>query len=350
MLMRAALLTVALAVLQACGTQAASLSGAVPTGTAPVMRMNISSNQLLSGTLGYTGSYTAVNQAGPGVYTSLPAPGMVIARGQVLYRVDGRPVPLFYGDAPAWRALFAGVSDGHDNYELQDNLVALGFAPAVLRVDNAFDWVTATAVRRWQRSLGLPQTGVVNPGDVIYMPGPIRVTAVEPRAGMFAEPGQPVLEATSTQHAVLVQLSVTLEPLVKVGDAVTVTLPDGDSTAATVSSLGAVAVASSGGGQNGPAPDATVTMTIAMSDPSAGGTLDLAPVTVSVVDAVHQNVLAVPVVALIAEPDGRYGVEVVSSGQRRAVTVTTGLFDDRGLVEVTSPELHEGALVEVPAT
>jgi hypothetical protein len=32
------------------------------------------------------------------------------------------------------------------------------------------------------------------------------------------------------------------------------------------------------------------------------------------------------------------------------VIVTTGLFDDRGLVEVTSTELREGMLVEVPTT
>ena len=30
--------------------------------------------------------------------------------------------------------------------------------------------------------------------------------------------------------------------------------------------------------------------------------------------------------------------------------VTTGLFDDRGLVEVTSADLREGMLVEVPTT
>ena len=341
----------ALGVLGACGAHAASPTGAVPTSTAPVIRTDIVSRQQLSGTLTYAGSYTLVNQAGPGVFTALPAPGTVLARGQVVYGVDGRPIPLFYGDAPAWRQLSAGVADGHDIYELQANLVALGLAPSALRVDNSFDGVTATAVRRWQASLGLQQTGIVRPGDAIYMPGPIRVTAVQPQIGMFAQPGQPVLLATSTQRIVLVDLNVALENLVKAGDPVSVTLPSSASTAAaTVSAVGAVAMAPSGGSQNGPPQSATVTVTITLTDPSAAGTFDLAPVTVGITNDVHKGVLAVPVMALVAQPDGKFGVEVVEGTSRHTVVVTTGLYDDRGLVEVTSPDLREGMLVEVPTT
>jgi peptidoglycan hydrolase-like protein with peptidoglycan-binding domain len=350
-LSQAAAAAAALSMLGACGGHAPSSTGAVPTSTAPVIRTDIVSRQQLSGTLTYAGSYTLINQAGPGVFTALPAPGTVLARGQVAYRVDGRPIPLFYGDSPAWRQLFAGVADGHDVYELQANLVALGLAPRVLRVDNTFDVVTAIAVRRWQASLGLPQTGIIRPGDAIYMPGPIRVTAVQPQPGMFAQPGEPVLQATSTQRIVLVDMNVALEPLVKTGDLVTVALPDGVSTAAaTVSTISSVAVAPSGGGQNGPPQSATVAVTISFTDPPAAGTLDLAPVTVGITNDVHKGVLAVPVMALVAQPDGKFGVEVVEGGTRHAVIVTTGLYDDRGLVEVTSAGLHEGMLVEVPTT
>jgi peptidoglycan hydrolase-like protein with peptidoglycan-binding domain len=346
-----AVASAAIGLLAACGGHASSSSGAVPTSTAPVIRTDIVSRQQMSGTLTYASSYTVVNQAGPGVFTGLPALGSVLTRGQVVYRVDGRPIPLFYGDAPEWRQLSAGVADGTDSYELQANLIALGLAPSVLRADNTFDWFTAQAVRSWQASLGLPQTGVVRPGDVIYMPGAIRVTAVEPSVGMFAQPGQPVLQATSTQHTVIVQLNVALESLVKVGDAVTISLPDGKTTAAgTVATIGTVAVAPSGGNQNGPPQEATVTVTITLTDPAAGGTLDLAPVSVGIAGASHKGVLAVPVTALLAQPDGQYAVEVIDNGRRRTVIVTTGLFDDRGLVEVAGAELREGMLVEVPTT
>jgi peptidoglycan hydrolase-like protein with peptidoglycan-binding domain len=343
----------ALGVLAACGSHAAGPTG-VPTSTAPVIRTDITSSQQLSGTLVYAGSYTVVNQAGPGVFTNLPAPGAIVSRGQVVYHVDGRPIPLFYGDAPAWRQLSAGVSGGSDIYELQANLVALGLAPSALRVDNNFDFVTAIAVRNWQASLGLAQTGIVRPGDAIFMPGAIRVTTVESRVGMFAQPGQPVLEATSILHAVRVELNVALESLVKVGDTVSVALPDGKTNAAgAVTAIGTVATAASGGGQNGqngPAPEATVTMTITLTDAAAGGTLDMAPVSVAIVNDVHRGVLAVPVTALLAQPDGKFAVDVVENGQRRAVVVTTGLYDDRGLVEVTSANLNEGMQVEVPTT
>jgi hypothetical protein len=335
----------------ACGAPAATGTGAVPTSTAPVIRTDVVSRQQLSGTLTYAGAYTVINQAGPGVFTTLPAPGTILTRGQAVFRVDGKPIPLFYGDEPEWRPLAPGVTSGHDIYELQANLVALGLAPAALRVDDSYDWVTATAVRRWQASLGVPQTGTVRPGDAIYEPGPIRVTAVEPSAGMFAQPGQAVLQATSTQHTVIVDLNVALEPMVKVGDAVTVALPDGKTTAAaTVTTIGSVAMAPSGGGQGGPSQTATVSMTITLTDPAGAGTLDLAPVSVGIVNDVHKGVLAVPVTALVAQANGVFAVEVVEGGGRRTVTVTTGLYDDRGLVEVTSTELREGMLVEVPTT
>ena len=349
-LKRVAAVIAATGALAACGGHAANPAGAVPTSTAPVIRTDIVSRQQLTGTLGYAGDYTVVNQAGPGVFTGLPSPGSIITRGHVIYRVDGRPIPLFYGDAPAWRQQSAGVVDGPDNYELQANLIALGHAPSVLRADNTFDWFTATAVRHWQASLGIAQTGIVRPGDVVYMPGPIRITSVEPRVAMFAQPGQPILRATSSQHTVVVALSLALVPFVKVGDAVTVTLPDSTTAAATVTTIGSVAVVASGGGQNGPPPEATVAVTITLTDPSAAGTLDQAPVSVGIIHDVHKAVLAVPVMALLAQADGKFAVDVVENGARRAVIVTTGLFDDRGLVEVTSADLREGILVEVPTT
>jgi len=62
---------------------------------------------------------------------------------------------------------------------------------------------------------------------------------------------------------------------------------------------------------------------------------------------VHKGVLAVPVVPCSRSPRP-VRVEVVDGSERRLVTVTTGLFDDRGLVEVSSPGLREGMSVEVP--
>jgi peptidoglycan hydrolase-like protein with peptidoglycan-binding domain len=342
--LRLVALFVSAGVIAACGAPSSNASaGAVPTTTAQVIRTDIVSRLRLPGSLAYAGASTLINEAGPGVYTALPAPGAAIARGQALYQVNGRPIPLLYGD-PGWRQLSVGAGDGADIKQLELNLIALGFATSSTLIANGhFDSFDALVVRRWQASLGVPQTGIVGLGDAVYAPGPIRVGALHPTLGMLAQPGQPVVDVTSPVHVVLVSLEVSHEGSVKVGDPVTVELPDGKTTAqGTVATIGAVAVAGSNGG-----PPA-VPMTIALTDPTAGGSLDQAPVSVDITDAVHKGVLAVPVMALLAEPGGGYAVEVVTGSQRRTVTVTTGLFDDRGLVEVSGPSLSEGALVEVP--
>src|SRR5207248_2824345 len=120
----------------------------------------------------------------------------------------------------------------------------------------------------------------------VEMPGPIRLTTVQETIGMTAQPGQPIMNATSTQHAVQLLLNVSQESLVRVGAPVIVALPDGKTTApGTVSGIGTVAtepVNQNGGSNNGP-PPATVTVTIALTDPSAGGSLDQAPVNVAIV-------------------------------------------------------------------
>jgi peptidoglycan hydrolase-like protein with peptidoglycan-binding domain len=339
------------ALLAACGTPASSGGGGgVPTTTALVTRTDITSRQQLPGTLTYAGSYAVINQAGPGIFTAMAAPGAVFARGQVLYHVNGRPIVLLYGD-PFWRQLSVGIADGSDIGVLQANLAALGFATG-LRFTVHYDWITAIAVRRWQASLGVAQTGIFGLADGVAMPGPIRVTTVHQTIGVPAQPGQPVMDATSTQHAVLLLLNVSQPSLIKVGAPVIIALPDGKTTApGTVTTVGTVATAEpanqNGGSNNGP-PSASVPVTIALTDPSAGGSLDQAPVTVGIVFDVHKGVLAVPVMALLAQPAGQYAVEVVDGSERRLVAVTTGLFDDRGLVEVSSPSLHEGMSVEVP--
>jgi len=335
--------------LTACGPSSRGPSAdAVPTATTPVIRTDIAARQQLPGTLGFAGTYSIVDQT-PGIFTELPAPGSTVSRGQVLYRVNGQPIPLFYGSAE-WRSLSVGVPDGSDVNSLQANLVALGFGVAGLRVDHHFDWLTAAAVRRWQVSLGLAQTGAVALGDLVYAPEAIRVATVHASPGIPSAPGQIVLDATSPRHAVLMQLDVNLQTQLHIGTQVLVTLPDGSQAQGNIATIGTVAVAQDTGGggpQNGP-PTATVPVTITLANSAAGGNLDQAPVLVDVTFDVHRSVLAVPVTALLAVPGGTYGVDVVVSGQRHTVHVVTGLFDDRGLVEVSSASLHEGMLVEVP--
>ena len=156
-----------------------------------------------------------------------------------------------------------------------------------------------------------------------------------------------MLTATSDQHVVSVPLDASDQSEVKAGDAVSITLPDGSTTAGVVSSVGTVAVTSGSGSGSA----ATIPVSVRLVHPSAAGSLDQAPVTVNITTQTARDALVVPVGALLAEASGGYDVEVARPGStRRYVPVTTGIFDDGdGLVQVTGA-LTPGQRVVVPAT
>jgi peptidoglycan hydrolase-like protein with peptidoglycan-binding domain len=326
---------------------AASGSTAASSTLATVEKRTLASRIQVTGTLGYMGTYQVINGA-QGHWTSLPAVGQVITQGQTIYSVDGSPVVLFYGATPAYRDFRLGMSDGEDVRELEQNLLALGYGNSSnLVVTGHFDSFDVAAVERWQKAMGLAQTGVLSLGQVVFLPGAIRITSVSATLGTMAQPGAPMGTASSTSRRVVVNLSANQQSSVNVGDKVTITLPNHKTTDGTVSAVGNVATSSSGGGGT-----PTIEVDITPNDPAATGTLDAAPVSVSIVDASVPDVLAVPVTALLAQRDGAYAVEVVDEGGRhRLVPVTLGLFDDsEGLVQVEGTGLAAGQKVVVAGT
>jgi hypothetical protein len=153
---------------------------------------------------------------------------------------------------------------------------------------------------------------------------------------------------------VTAQVDAGRQQLVHPGDQVSVLMPDGRTNApgtiTDVSRVAAAPQAQGNQGQGGQAPAAaTVAVTVTLADEAAAGALDQAPVYVSIVSASQRNALAVPVTALLAQPDGGYAVAVHAGGGRRLVTVQPGLFGDGGLVAVGGAGLAEGDVVEVPA-
>ena len=277
-------------------------------------------------------------------YTALPTVGQVVAPGQPVWSVDGKPVPLLVGVLTPWRAFASGMSPGADVAALNHALIALGVG-AGLGESDAFTAATETAVVRLQASLGLPQTGTVALGAVVFEPTEIRVTSVHPQPGANVTGGAVVLDVTSTNPIVNVALSVGQTYLVKPGNAVRVALPDGTTTSGTVTGVGTVATASSDN------TTATVNVTIALDHPSASGSLDKAPVSVSITNRSAHHVLAVPTTALLALAGGGDAVEVVDpNGSHRLVAVTTGIFDSQsGLVEVSGSGLSAGQNVVTAA-
>ncbi|HEY4027355.1 MAG TPA: peptidoglycan-binding domain-containing protein, partial [Candidatus Dormibacteraeota bacterium] len=291
-------------------------------------------------------------------YTGVAGPGSVVVQGHPLYWIDGRPVPLLYGTMPVFRALRQGLS-GADVQQLERDLISLGYATSAnLATDGSFTGADAAAVKRWQTTLGVPQTGVVNLGDLAFLPGPIRVTALHAAAGGVAQGGQPVLDYTSTTRVVSVALTPSLSSQVKAGDAVTVDLPGGHTRLpGKVADVSTVATQQQQGGgaqaqaqtQNG-VPQATIGVTITFDDPSQVSALDQAPVTVDVTTQSAQGVLTVPVNALLALAGGGYGVEAMEpNGRHRLLPVQTGIFDN-SQVQVSGAGLSEGMNVVVPSS
>ncbi|NUU21974.1 MAG: peptidoglycan-binding protein [Streptomycetaceae bacterium] len=292
--------------------------------------------------------------SGPQIFTGLPRVGDVVKQGDAMFHVNGRPVPLFYGDAPLWRALAKGVANGPDVKLLKHNLVVLGFGQG-LNVDDKFTDGTEAAVKRWQKSLGLPQTGRVDPSAVAVQPAAVRVTAVKAVIGAPAQ-GE-VATVSGTTRQVSVPLPVDKQALARKGDKVSVRLPDGRTTTGTVTDIGTVATPETEGGDGGGGGmpggqgggKSVVQVTVTLDKPEDAGVLDGAPVSVGFVSQSRKNVLSVPVNALVALAEGGYAVEVVDpSGARRLVAVQPGLFAN-GRVEITGTGLAAGQKVRVPS-
>jgi Putative peptidoglycan binding domain len=281
-------------------------------------------------------------------YTMLPSAGTVVRRGRALYAVDGEPVLLLYGRVSAWRAFRSGMSPGPDVAELNANLRALGYGGGL--AGDAFTAATRQAIVALQAAHRLPRTGVLALGSVVFKAGPVRVTSVTPTVGQAVQAG-PVLSVSSTRHEVAIKLDAAQQSSVKVGDPVTITLPDNSTTPGRVTSVGKVA-SSSGGGSDSGSSTPTINVGVRLLHQAAAGQLVEAPVSVSITTASVKNALVVPVNALLALAGGGYAIEVVDrAGVHRLVPVDLGLFDDaQGLVQVSGSGVKAGQRVVVPAS
>ena len=347
------------------------------TGTAAVWRGTLTEQTQQNGTLGNAGSYSVVvpsplgsgapspgsgsgSGSGSGTYTWLPTVGQTIRQGHVLYRVSGTPVVLLYGRSPAYRSLAQGMT-GRDVRQLNTGLVKLGYATAAA-LGPASGWhyfsgETAYALEQLQSHLGLTVTGTLPLGQAVFLPGPAQVNALGTGVvlGAPATAGSVVLTATSVTPVVTIDLDASLQGEVKTGDKVAVTLPNGAVTPGAITQVSNVATSSSSPGSgngnssgNGSGSGATITVLVTLTHPKAARHLNQAPVEVTITTGSASNVLTVPVDALLAQPGGRYAVEVTGPGGHHLVRVTPGVFDDAaGRVQVTG-NLTPGQHVVVP--
>lgn len=335
----------------ACTSAAADVASAQKAGDADQQRLGSDRDKVATVQLAASDAQTALAAATVAAtgydptskYTALPAAGDVIEPGKSLWSVDGHPVPLLVGTVTPWRAFASGMARGAD-------VATLNRALSVGESD-AFTSATAAAVVRLQASYGLPVTGTLLLGSVVFQPSATRVTKVYALLGASVEGGKPVLDVTSTTPVVNIALPVGQTSRVKVGNQVTVNLPDGTVADGTITAVGTVATTTTPSNNGNTTPSATLNVTVALTKASPAGSLDQAPVTVNITNNSAHQVLAVPTTALLALADGGYAVEVVDPNRtHRLIGVTTGIFDDRsGMVEVSGAGLQPEQRVVVAA-
>jgi multidrug efflux system membrane fusion protein len=322
------------------GEAPSEASSDLPPATAKVTRQTLVDTQTESGELGYGTAISAAARSG-GTVTGLPATGSTVRRGQALYRLDNAPVLLLYGSLPAYRTLAVGT-EGADVTQFEKNLRALGYDG--FTVDDEYSSSTAEAVKEWQEDLGLPETGTVELGRVVVASGPVRIDGTEAAVGEAVQPGAEVLSYTGTARVVTVELEVSDQRLARKGATVTVTLPDGKTARGKITKTALVIKPAEG---QEPA-ETVVEVTIAVDDAKAVAGLDQATVDVGFTASQRENVLSVPVAALLALAEGGYGVQVVDGTVTRIVAVETGMFA-AGRVEVSGDGIAEGMNVGTPS-
>lgn len=196
------------------------------------------------------------------------------------------------------------ILEGTDVLQLEAALVRLGFdAAGALTADGIWDDATEAAVVEWQLSIGADDDGVLNRGDVVFLPAPVRVLEQLASSGSTVNAGTAVVGISSADKLVTMNLPAADQSVVIAGDSVIVELPDGSETPGTVREIASVATV-------GPNNTTVFVVTIALDDSSVAAGLDEAPVDVLIVSESVLGVQAVPVTALLVLAEGGYAVEV----------------------------------------
>ncbi len=318
-------------------TDESAMTASPAAETATVTKTDLVERVETKGTLNHGKPATYGTQL-TGTITSLAAPGSKLSVGTEMMRVNERPVFTMHGEVPAWRNFEEGMADGRDVMQLEQNLQALGYFED--EPDERYGWATASAVAEWQKDNGFEWSTTLEIGRVVFIPGDVQVSAQQAKVGDAASTS--VLEVTGTSKVVTTEVPSSMRSLLPVGAKVDVKLPDGITTQAVVESVDPPVEKEDKSGQK------SVKVPVQLSLTDAAAAEAYADVTVNVVTTrtIATGVLAVPVRALLAEPGGKYAVEVIKNGAATRVPVELGSFAD-DLVEITSGDLNEGDKVVV---
>lgn len=308
----------------------------------------VSGAGILTYRAGSDGSPVALVNRASGTYTTLPGRGDRIDCGQVLYRVDDRPILLLCGAMPAYRDLRRGDS-GADVRQLNQNLHELGYDAGASIDPNGdrFSANTEAALAALQAKQGIDATGTLGIGDAVFAPWGVQIADISADLGATAQPGAAVLHATSDTLEVQIELDATEQQAVTAGDPVQITLPNTNSTTGKLDRIGRIAKAPQG--PNAADAGATIGAFISLDHAEDARGLDKAPVQVEIKTKGVDDALSVPVTAIFGKSGGGFAVEIVRPDRRRdLVAVKLGLFDTAGGRVQIDGDVREGDRVAVP--
>ncbi len=308
--------------------------------TAAVQKGNLSSEREFKATVSFGDKWTIPTSLTGAVTESRPA-GSTVDFGEVLIRLDNKPLFLGKGETPMYRELTkintkardangkrVKLQSAPDVRQLQQFLLDAGFnQKGKLEVDGLFGGITEAALKAWQASVGLPTTGKIDKAQLVFEPSPVRIDA-EPRLGTtFAG-----LEVTRAQSVVLVDTSNRDRSALRVGATVKVTVPDADDLSGKVTAQ-----------EQATASDGTA---IWRTTVTVDGTVSGSNAKVVVTQLLAQDVLLVPVVGLLALAEGGFAVEVSGGATPTLVRVELGEVLN-GQAEV-SGDVAEGDQIVIP--
>ena len=311
--------------------------------TDEITRGDLQGETSATGTLRFSDSH-ALRSGFEGVVTWLPAAGTVIHAGDRLYEIGDDSAYLMRGSIPAWRTFEPDMSKGSDVQQLQSALQAMGYFS--LEPDGTFGWWTTKAIKAWQKDVGLEQNGTLPLGRIVFATDDLRVGSIKSRVGDRAASDGELYDVTSTAQVVEVNIKLADQQLGVVGNKVTLHLPGAVDTTGTITSVGTPTEKSGSGDSK--EKERVIPVTIKPDDASVTESFQEVSVTVGLPSEKRENVLSVPVGALVALSPEQFGVEVVQDDNTtQRVPVTTGMFA-AGRVEISGEGLAEGQRVVVP--
>ncbi len=174
-----------------------------------------------------------------GIITALRSGSGPLSQDDQVMRLDERPMTVIAADVPAFRTLRTGDA-GRDVAALNAFLRHRGYS--VDAASDVFSAATKEAVAAWQGSLLLPSDGVVQLGDVLFLPsrsldGPSFAWGTDATVGAPIAPGVELLDELAAVPQLTVQFGSAAPDGLAAGTSGAAQLPDGTSIPVTLESI-----------------------------------------------------------------------------------------------------------------